>query len=819
MTPETVSHYRILSKLGAGGMGEVYLAEDLNLGRRVALKLLPARFMQDAERVRRFAQEARTASTLNHPNILTIYEIGQTAGDDGEAHYIAMEFVEGQTLRQRLMGRRLKLEDALDIAVQIVSALVAAHGAGITHRDVKPENIMLRQDGYVKVLDFGLAKLTESPAFLSQDPSITQAETVDDPFADLYATAQLQQLNNTSPGVILGTINYMSPEQARGQKVDARTDIFSLGIVLYELLAGRTPFAGASTGDVMVAILDRTPPPLARYAPDTPEELEWIVAKALAKDRDERYQSSKSMLADLKRLQKRVQMGLSGVATLTDESRYGDQFEAAPSSDFSHTRSTGNLEATSGQGRSGSQQLPRPIDSLAVLPFVSASTDADAAYLSEGIPESLVLNLSRLPQLRVMAWSTVARWRGKEADPLQVGRELGVRAVFAARLYQFGEKLMIKAELVDVADGAQIWGGQYQRQLDNLFTIEQEISQEICEHLRLRLNEEERARLTKRYTENAEAYQAYLQGRYFWHQRTAKGLRKALESFSEAIKLDPEYALAYAGVADCYCLISIYGSMPPKAVLPRAKSAALRAIEIDEGLAEAHTSLAAVLCWYDWDWERSEREFKRALELNPSYMVAHHWYGSVLLAGQGRFDEALAEELTARELEPLSLVVNSNLGFICYQAHRYENAVKYLLETLEIDEQFIYARFHLGLTYAQLKRHDEAIVELQRALELSGGGALIKAALGYAYANAGRRTEALAILAELQAAPQHRDTSPFYLATIYAGLGETAQALQALNAACEECYNWMIWLRSEPIFLPLHAEPQFQELLQRLRLA
>ena len=459
MTPETVSHYRILSKLGAGGMGEVYLAEDLNLGRRVALKLLPARFMQDAERVRRFAQEARTASTLNHPNILTIYEIGQTAGDDGEAHYIAMEFVEGQTLRQRLMGRRLKLEDALDIAVQIVSALVAAHGAGITHRDVKPENIMLRQDGYVKVLDFGLAKLTESPAFLSQDPSITQAETVDDPFADLYATAQLQQLNNTSPGVILGTINYMSPEQARGQKVDARTDIFSLGIVLYELLAGRTPFAGASTGDVMVAILDRTPPPLARYALDTPEELEWIVAKALAKDRDERYQSSKSMLADLKRLQKRVQMGLSGVATLTDESRYGDQFEAAPSSDFSHTRSTSNLEATSGQGRSGSQQLPRPIDSLAVLPFVSASTDADAAYLSEGIPESLVLNLSRLPQLRVMAWSTVARWRGKEADPLQVGRELGVRAVFAARLYQFGEKLMIKAELVDVADGAQIWGG------------------------------------------------------------------------------------------------------------------------------------------------------------------------------------------------------------------------------------------------------------------------------------------------------------------------------------------------------------------------
>jgi len=418
-----------------------------------------------------------------------------------------------------------------------------------------------------------------------------------------------------------------------------------------------------------------------------------------------------------------------------------------------------------------------------------------------------------------MAWSTVARFRGSEADALEIGRELGVRAIFAGRMYQFADDLVIKTEMVDVGDGSQLWGGQYRRKLDDLFTIEQELSREICDHLRLRLNEEERERLAKHYTENAAAYQAYLKGRYHWNQRTAKALRKAIESFEEAIKLDSEYALAYAGLADCYCLASIYGAAPPKAVMPRAKAAALKALDLDDGLAEAHTSLAAALVWFDWDWEESEREFKRAIELNPHYAVAHHWYGSVLLAAQGRFDEALASEMRALELEPLSLVINSNLGFICYQAGRFDEAMRHLIRTLEMDDNFVYARFHLGLCHAHLGGYDNAIAELERAMEQSGGrGALIQAALGYAYGVAGRSDEALGILAQLQTFPMNRDVSPFYLAMIYSGLGQKDQALKWLESAYEERYNWLVWLRTEQMFESLRGEKMFIDLARRIGL-
>ncbi|HKE02789.1 MAG TPA: serine/threonine-protein kinase, partial [Blastocatellia bacterium] len=531
MTPDTISHYRILSKLGAGGMGEVYLAEDLNLGRRVALKLLPAKFTQDPERVRRFEQEARAASATSHPNILTIYEIGQVETETGAMHFMAMEFVEGRTLRQRLK-RSLAMDEAIEIAIQIGSGLAAAHSAGITHRDIKPENIMIRNDGYVKMLDFGLAKLTESAFITGDDLADTHAEAIERPPADLYATTPLFPRPETSPGVILGTVSYMSPEQARGLKVDTRTDIFSFGIVLYEMIAGRAPFEGKTTADMVVSILDRQPAPVSRYAPNAPEELEWIISRALAKDRDERYQVIKTMLTDLKRLRKRMlfDAGQEETAELSLDEVVSVQERRLSSKD------SGRTANTSTRLSSGSQRAL--LDSLAVLPFFTTSGDPNAAYLAEGIPESLILNLSRLSELRVMAWSTVARFRGREVDALDIGRELGVRAILAGRMYQFADDLVIKTELVDVGDGSQIWGGQYRRKLDDLFTIEQELSREICERLRLRLNEEERERLAKRYTENAAAYQAYLKGRYHWNQRTAKGIRKAIESFQEAIKLD-----------------------------------------------------------------------------------------------------------------------------------------------------------------------------------------------------------------------------------------------------------------------------------------
>jgi serine/threonine-protein kinase len=815
--PEKVSHYRIISKLGEGGMGEVYLAEDLKLGRRVALKLLPAKFTQDKERIRRFEQEARAASQLSHPNILSIYEIGEADG----THFIATEFVEGQTLRRRAGGRRLPVNEALEIAIQIAGALTAAHEAGITHRDIKPENIMLREDRLVKVLDFGLAKLAGSDFLSSLDPSATQGETVGESFKDLFATSPLDTSQSTSPGVILGTISYMSPEQARGFKVDARTDIFSLGIVLYEMVAGRPPFEGPTTGDMIVAILDRNPPPLARYAPEAPDELEWILFKALAKDREDRYQLVKSLMADLKRLQKRLQFE-SQIDRIVEQEDPSDADSTGINREIYklNTGDTGGVLTDSGHIRTSSHPISSSIDSLAVLPFALSSRNTDLEYLSEAIPEILTVSLSRLRELRVMAWSTVTRYRDRAEDVLEVGRELEVRAVLSGRLFQFDDNLVIRTELVDTADGSQIWGSQYQRKLDDLLTMEQQISEEICEHLRLRLDDEQKQRLLKRYTENAEAYQDYLRGRYYWNQRTPKGLRKAIENFEQAIALDQSYALAYAGLSDCYCLLSIYSALPPKAAMPRAKAAALRALEIDEGLAEAHTSLAAALVWFDWDWEASEREFKRSIELNPSYSVAHHWYGSVLLSAKGRYEEALTEEMRALELEPLSLVINANLGFISYQARRYDQAVDYLKNTLEIDDGFIYAHFILGLTYAQKLMFDESIREIKRAIELMDGrGVLINAALGYVYAVAGEREAALNILEQLQTYPNNRDISPFHLALIHAGLGDKTQALKYLDAACEERYNWVVWLKTEPMLDGLRGEGKFVELLQLIGLA
>ncbi len=802
-------------------MGEVFLAEDLNLGRRVALKLLPERHTQDAERVRRFEQEARAASALSHPNIITIYEIGCTAPAEGGRHFIVTEYIEGVTLRERLDSGRLEQDLALEFAMQIAAALTAAHEAGITHRDIKPENVMLRPDGIVKVLDFGLAKLTEAAVADNQpgeqatreefDPGMTFAETASWQRDDWFATADLRAQPRTSPGMILGTLAYMSPEQARGLRVDHRTDIFSLGAVLYEMAAGRPPFQAKTTGDMIVEILDRQPPPLQRFAAQTPDELEWIVGKALAKDRDERYQTVKSLLNDLKRLQRRLQYE----ANVPPGERSGSLAASSNSAGDS-----GGILSASGRVRAAERHATQPFDSLAVLPLANHSQDANAAYLCEGIAESLIVNLSRLGALRVMAWSTVARYQNKQEDPLASGRELGVRAVLAGRLYQFGDNLVIKTELVDTQDGAQLWGEQYQRKLADVFALEEEIARDICEKLRLRLDSEERVRLVRRYTDNHEAYQAYLRGRHYWKQRNAQALRKAIESFQQAIELDQDYALAYAGLADCYGLVSIYGAAPPRAMMPKSKAAALKALQLDETLAEAHTSLAVSLAWYDWDWQTAELAFKRALELNPNYSIAWHWYGSVLLSAQGRHEEALAAELRALEAEPFTLIYNLHPGWICYHARRYDEAVSYYQRTLELDDQFTLAHFYLGVVYVQLARHDEAIAALQRALELAGGrGALIQAALGHALAVAGRRDEAQAILDQLQTYPLNRDVSPFYLALLQAGLRDREQTLHWLEQAFEERFSWLVWLKSEPMFDWLRDEPRFQELLRGMRLS
>ncbi|HKN83481.1 MAG TPA: protein kinase, partial [Pyrinomonadaceae bacterium] len=701
MLGKTLGHYQIISRLGAGGMGDVYLAEDTRLGRKVALKALPTHFTKDPERVRRFQLEAKAASALSHPNIITIYEIGQL----DQLHYIAIEFIEGETLRQRLNTRQLTIAEALEVATSVATALLAAHGAGIIHRDIKPENIMLRADKVVKVLDFGLAKLTESK------PSISDATT-------LFQTQQ---------GIVIGTAPYMSPEQARGLAIDRRTDIWSLGSVLYEMLSGRPPFEGPTASDVIAAIIEREPVPLVRHRPEVPTELEWIVKKALRKDRDERYQTAREFLADLKNLSQRLDF----------EQELERSFDSADSR---------RISFPSRESPSKSSHIA--IDSLAILPLLNNYPDQSMEYFSDGVSESMINTLSRLPDLRVMAWSTVSQYKGRQVDPRQAGRELGVRAVLTGRLMQLSDRMVIKLEMVDVNDGSQLWGDSYSCKPSEILDLETEISREISEKLLLRLTSEERKQLARRPTDNVEAYHAYLKGRYCWSKRTDVDVKNAIEYFKKAIEADPDYALAYVGLADAYLVLGGFGiaTLAPKDAFPKAREALLRALEIDDTLAEAHASYGYCLANFDWNWTAAEREFKRALELKPGYATAHHWYGFLYLASMGRLDEAIAEVKQALELDPLSLPIGSNIGLLLYLARRFDEALERFGKNLEMDRTFFYSHWQKALAYEQLGRYDEAIAAFQQAIALSSTSTLPRALLARTYALSGRKSEATALL-------------------------------------------------------------------------
>ena len=613
-----LSHYRIVSKIGEGGMGEVYLAQDTKLDRKVALKILPADVAAHQDRMKRFVQEAKSASALNHPNIITIYEIEQI----DSVNFIATEFIDGETLRQRLKNGPLKLGEVLDVAAQIASALSAAHAAGIVHRDIKPENIMLRRDGIVKVLDFGLAKLTER---VSPDSVDTEAPTS----------------LKTDPGTVLGTAAYMSPEQARGLEVDARTDIFSFGVLIYEMIAGRLPFEGSNTNEILASILsDKEPSPLARYAREVPAELERIVSKALRKNRDERYQTIKDLLLDLKSLKHRLQFEAELKRSAPTETRAS---KAAMNGDvrqaFTQAGKTSTDKFPAATRRYATPALAllllvtltaiayfyfrssdksiggRPeISSIAILPFVNVNANADTEYLSDGIADSLINSLSQTSKLRVIARSSVFSYKGKEVDPQTIARELNVEGIVTGRITQRGDNLSISVELTDARDKSHVWGEQYNRPVSDLLAVQEEISREISNQLRLNLTGEEQKRLGKRYTENTEAYQLYLKGRYFADQYSEDGFKKAVDQFHLAIQKDSKYALAYAGLAETYWVASAQ-FLQPREAMPKAREAALEALKIDDTLAEAHTSLAAVQAFYDYDIVSSEREFKRALEI------------------------------------------------------------------------------------------------------------------------------------------------------------------------------------------------------------
>jgi eukaryotic-like serine/threonine-protein kinase len=748
-----IGPYEVVSLLGEGGMGQVYRGRDPRLGRDIAIKILARDAAQDAEATARLEREARAIAALSHPNILAVHDVGRENGD----FYLVTELLEGKTLREQIRGTPLSWRRAVEIGAEVAEGLAAAHAKSIVHRDLKPENVFLTADGRVKILDFGLAQT---------DPLLSQRDEREIPTTKWF---------QTTPGTVIGTLGYMSPEQLRGESVDPTADIFSLGCILYEMVTARRPFHRESGAATIAAIL-KDALPREDFTGSVPPEFARIIEGCVEKTPSMRFQSARDLALTLR--------AIASSTSIDKESLL----------------------------RKITRRRSKAIESLAVLPLANALDDAE--YLADGITEGLINRLSQLPKLKVMARSTVFRYKGRDGDALAIGRELRVRAVLTGRVKAAGERLQISIELVDTSDGSQLWGETYTRSLSDLVTIPDEISREIAEALRVRLTGAEKKKLRKRTTENSEAYQLYLKGRYHWNKRTGDGLRKGVAFFREAIETDPSFASAYAGMADCFITLGTNIPLPPRETMPKAKAAAMKAIEIDENLAEPWASLGAVRWWFEWDWEGAEEAYLRAIELNPNYATAHDGF-SMLLAARGRFGDAVEQITKACDLDPLSLICAVHAGWPFFFARDYESAIRRFRKALELDEHFIPAHGWLGLALGQQRRYAEALDAFHRALEVERIS-ILKAMLAHTHAIAGNRDTARALLEELEQEKRERYISPYDIGVIHAGLGDVPRALEHLRAAVEDRSAWLVFLEVDPRLDGLRDLPVFREIATAL---
>jgi len=775
--------YEVIEELGKGGMGKAYRVFDKKIEEEVALKVLSHEIAADRKTIERFRNELKFTRKIGHRNVCKMYDLNEEEG----THYITMEYVQGQDLRGfiRQTGQ-LTVKKAISISKQVCEGLAEAHRLKVIHRDLKPSNIMIDKDGNARILDFGIAR-------------------------------SLRAKGVTDAGVMVGTPEYMSPEQAETKNVDQRSDIYSLGVILYEMVTGRIPFVGDTALSIAMKHSTEVPPDPKEFNDQISEDISSVILKCLEKNREKRYQNTEELISEFDRIEKRIP------TTEKVFPKEKQKKEKAIKPKWKKPLLFGGaallLTLLVLTGIAIITNLQGAIDSIAVLPFENINTDTETEFLSDGITESIISRLARLPQLKkVIARSSVFRYKGGEIDPQAIGRELGVDAVLVSQISRRDDELSISVELMKVRDNSHIWGTQYSRKVSEIFTIQEEITNSITDNLQLRLTGEELERMTKRYTENSEAFVAYSRGQYFWNKRTEKDLERAIEYFNQALHLDPNYALAYTGLSHVYLLLPEYGNYQPKETYPKSKAAALKALEIDNLLAEAHVSLAQIKRRYDGDWVSAEIEYKRALELDPGHATAHHWYGYDLMC-MARFDEAIREIRRAHELDPLSLVINRNLGQVFFRTRRYEQALEALKKTLEMDPNFSFTHFYLGSIYLQKSMYEEALAEFQKEKELSKGWSMrVDAWIGVTYMKMGQREKALEVLNELLEKSKQIYVPQTLVAILYFVLGEDDLGFQWLNKAYEEYDSRMRLLKIDPVFDRVRSNPRFEAILKKMGL-